>query len=223
MWCPQCRAEYREGFTRCADCDLELTDERPTRFERVKADAGPVGELVEYPLDELSDAQRELLGQLLTGAELPFRWVRPHRLVVSLESADDVDTILDVVDASTDLPPTIPAGSPHGVRGGRRIPGNQRQGHRVNRVLEVLEARWLVLIGLIIVVLGIVDLIWTQVSLFPGGTPHLPTGYRWEIATGPIELIGVGVLIIVGAQIIVAVQDAFVPDMGDEPAPPEAP
>jgi hypothetical protein len=24
MICPQCQAEYREGFTRCADCDLEL-------------------------------------------------------------------------------------------------------------------------------------------------------------------------------------------------------
>jgi len=24
MYCPQCKAEYREGFTRCADCDVEL-------------------------------------------------------------------------------------------------------------------------------------------------------------------------------------------------------
>jgi hypothetical protein len=24
MICPQCRAEYRQGFTRCADCDVEL-------------------------------------------------------------------------------------------------------------------------------------------------------------------------------------------------------
>ena len=24
MFCPLCKAEYREGFTRCADCDVEL-------------------------------------------------------------------------------------------------------------------------------------------------------------------------------------------------------
>ena len=24
MICPECKAEYREGYTRCADCDIEL-------------------------------------------------------------------------------------------------------------------------------------------------------------------------------------------------------
>ena len=28
-YCPNCGAEYRPGFTRCADCDVELVDERP--------------------------------------------------------------------------------------------------------------------------------------------------------------------------------------------------
>ena len=27
MYCPQCKAEYRQGFTRCADCDVELVGE----------------------------------------------------------------------------------------------------------------------------------------------------------------------------------------------------
>lgn len=26
MFCPKCKAEYREGFTRCADCDVDLVD-----------------------------------------------------------------------------------------------------------------------------------------------------------------------------------------------------
>src|SRR5882762_1586099 len=26
MYCPQCKAEYRQGFTRCADCAVELVD-----------------------------------------------------------------------------------------------------------------------------------------------------------------------------------------------------
>ncbi|PYU11748.1 MAG: hypothetical protein DMG37_15585 [Acidobacteria bacterium] len=34
MFCPQCRVEYRPGFTRCTDCDLDLVDsltEEPKR------------------------------------------------------------------------------------------------------------------------------------------------------------------------------------------------
>ncbi len=26
MYCPICRAEYREGFTECTDCDVDLVD-----------------------------------------------------------------------------------------------------------------------------------------------------------------------------------------------------
>src|SRR5580658_6601307 len=29
MFCPNCKAEYRQGFTRCADCDVALVDELP--------------------------------------------------------------------------------------------------------------------------------------------------------------------------------------------------
>src|SRR5215469_6598587 len=29
MFCPECRAEYRSGFTRCTDCDAELVPELP--------------------------------------------------------------------------------------------------------------------------------------------------------------------------------------------------
>jgi hypothetical protein len=29
MFCPQCKAEYRQGFTRCADCDVELVHDLP--------------------------------------------------------------------------------------------------------------------------------------------------------------------------------------------------
>ena len=29
MWCPKCREEYREGFTRCGDCGAELVAELP--------------------------------------------------------------------------------------------------------------------------------------------------------------------------------------------------
>ena len=33
MYCPQCKAEYRQGFTRCADCDMDLVDTLPQEPE----------------------------------------------------------------------------------------------------------------------------------------------------------------------------------------------
>lgn len=33
MFCPRCRAEYREGFTVCADCHIPLVDELPAEEE----------------------------------------------------------------------------------------------------------------------------------------------------------------------------------------------
>ncbi|PYT54911.1 MAG: hypothetical protein DMG43_04740 [Acidobacteria bacterium] len=31
MFCPQCKAEYRQGFTRCADCDVDLVYTLPAK------------------------------------------------------------------------------------------------------------------------------------------------------------------------------------------------
>ena len=38
-YCPSCGAEYREGFARCSDCDVELVDEAP---------AGPTQPDIDY-------------------------------------------------------------------------------------------------------------------------------------------------------------------------------
>lgn len=31
MFCPNCKAEYREGYTRCADCGVDLVDKLPVK------------------------------------------------------------------------------------------------------------------------------------------------------------------------------------------------
>src|ERR1700682_3823989 len=36
MFCPECRAEYRPGFTRCSDCDVDLVHEIPEQGTRVR-------------------------------------------------------------------------------------------------------------------------------------------------------------------------------------------
>ncbi len=38
MFCPQCKAEYRQGFTRCADCDVELVHGLPGAEEGASND-----------------------------------------------------------------------------------------------------------------------------------------------------------------------------------------
>jgi len=42
MFCPQCKAEYRPGFTRCADCGIDLVDflpeEEPERLHDKRDD-----------------------------------------------------------------------------------------------------------------------------------------------------------------------------------------
>jgi hypothetical protein len=34
MFCPECRAEYRPGFTRCCDCDVNLVQDLPQSVGR---------------------------------------------------------------------------------------------------------------------------------------------------------------------------------------------
>jgi hypothetical protein len=41
MFCPQCNAEYRPGFTRCADCDVDLVNEPPEYALAGQAPADP--------------------------------------------------------------------------------------------------------------------------------------------------------------------------------------
>ena len=37
MFCPNCRFEYRPGFARCNDCDVDLVDEPPSEAESEEA------------------------------------------------------------------------------------------------------------------------------------------------------------------------------------------
>lgn len=41
-FCPKCRAEYREGFSRCSDCDVDLVDELPGEEVLEEEDLVPI-------------------------------------------------------------------------------------------------------------------------------------------------------------------------------------
>lgn len=42
MFCPNCGTEYRPGFKRCADCDVDLVDQLPERRDAEAEKTGPV-------------------------------------------------------------------------------------------------------------------------------------------------------------------------------------
>ena len=68
MYCPQCRTEYREGFTECADCHVPLLagtpPPEPDPFD-------PSLELV-VVLESNSGVQLAMAKGLLEEAEIPF-------------------------------------------------------------------------------------------------------------------------------------------------------
>ncbi|MGB2625670.1 MAG: hypothetical protein WAK20_02695 [Candidatus Acidiferrum sp.] len=77
MICPQCNAEYRKGFTRCADCDVELHEVTPGTLAAPERGAtGDNGEL-EDPFCEFwrgDDARLQgELCQVLQEAAIPVR------------------------------------------------------------------------------------------------------------------------------------------------------
>ena len=39
MFCPECKAEYRDGFTRCADCDVDLLERLPESEPELSEDS----------------------------------------------------------------------------------------------------------------------------------------------------------------------------------------
>jgi hypothetical protein len=100
MFCPKCRAEYREGFYVCADCDVDLIDVLPPEPE-------PEPEYVEYEqvLATYNPADIAFIKSLLDAEGITyffhgehFTYVRPFadpaRLMVS---KDEVELTRDLL------------------------------------------------------------------------------------------------------------------------------
>ncbi|MCX5801305.1 MAG: DUF2007 domain-containing protein [Candidatus Eisenbacteria bacterium] len=98
MFCPECRAEYREGFLRCTDCDVDLVAELPPE---------PEPEFVDYEeiLATYSHGDIALIKSILDGEDIDyffkgeyFAYVNPLadpvRLMVRKDQVEDVRNIL---------------------------------------------------------------------------------------------------------------------------------
>jgi hypothetical protein len=79
MICPQCRADYRQGFTRCADCDVALVYELPAAAI-VPSEPVDAGDPAEDPFCSFwkGDDPRvhAELCELLGGQGIPQRTIR---------------------------------------------------------------------------------------------------------------------------------------------------
>lgn len=70
MFCPQCRAEYRPGFTRCSDCEVELVEHPPESYHSSLVSSEAQRKRVWF-CDERESCVYVCAG--LRAAEIPFR------------------------------------------------------------------------------------------------------------------------------------------------------
>jgi NADH:ubiquinone oxidoreductase subunit 2 (subunit N) len=61
-------------------------------------------------------------------------------------------------------------------------------------------------LGTLLAVVGLIALLWTQLH-FDDRLVHDPGASRWDVATGPLVVIALGLLVCIGAQILRAVQE----------------
>lgn len=101
MFCPQCRTEYREGFTVCAECQVDLVAELP-----------PEPELVQFEeiLQTYNPADIAVIKSLLESEGITYYFKGDHltlrpigdaaRLMVSMEEAETARELLSDLDLS---------------------------------------------------------------------------------------------------------------------------
>lgn len=98
MFCPVCRSEYRQGFTICSDCDVELVHELPSE---------QVEEFIEYEevLNTFNPADIAFIKSILDSEEITyyfhgehFNYVRPlvepARLMVKKDQVETAKELL---------------------------------------------------------------------------------------------------------------------------------
>ena len=112
MYCPECKAEYREGIYECADCEVELVHQLPEPPPPVHDDLIPVFRttnpillpLVKSLLDSSEVAYvvqgEEALGLFPLGAfgTKVSRASLAAVLYVKKEDADDVERLLEEIE-----------------------------------------------------------------------------------------------------------------------------
>jgi hypothetical protein len=70
MFCPECKVEYRPGFTRCSDCDVDLVERLPGPDRGADAEVSRSQSRMAYSTDEQKDCV--IVCEGLRAAGIPF-------------------------------------------------------------------------------------------------------------------------------------------------------
>jgi hypothetical protein len=102
MYCPSCKAEYRQGFTHCSDCDVDLVetlDALPKTSENVEPVAllwtGTDSQMQGAIGDELDDANIAFHRQFRDVGPLPGLPEAVYAIFVHPRDLDAAKTVLD--------------------------------------------------------------------------------------------------------------------------------
>lgn len=96
MFCPQCHAEYRPGFTRCADCDVDLVYELPKAALVAPEPPSALGDSDDDPFVSFWKGEdprvHAELCQLLSDHDIPHRTIRrqDHLFRISSRTAFEI-------------------------------------------------------------------------------------------------------------------------------------
>lgn len=98
MYCPKCRAEFREGFDTCSDCNVALVESLPPE---------ETPEYVDYTevLSTFNPSDIAIVKSILDSTDIPYVWegdyfttaeplVTPARLMVQTERAAEAAEFL---------------------------------------------------------------------------------------------------------------------------------
>ena len=98
MFCPKCRTEYREGYSKCVDCSIDLIDELPEE---------PEPEFIEYEevMGTYNPADVAFIKSLLDSENITYYFnaesfmsvrplVEPARLMVKKDEVESVKMLL---------------------------------------------------------------------------------------------------------------------------------
>ena len=111
-WCPDCGAEYREGFNRCSECGVSLVDAPPVRLQPPEEPGPAWVEVASYTTAEEARLAQGLLEGQGIAAEVvdrhvvlnPFPQVDEAEvlLLVAPEDAERADAVLAQAEAGDD-------------------------------------------------------------------------------------------------------------------------
>ena len=97
MFCPECKSEYRQGFTRCTDCNVDLMSELPsekTEFVNYKQVLATHNAADISFIKSILDGEKIdyfFKGELFNQLEAP---VQPAILMVRQDQAETVNDLL---------------------------------------------------------------------------------------------------------------------------------